>query len=548
MTLAESTLLVRSHAANCRADYGCARESLKLCFDAGFSILDTQAGEFLEVGDLAYRGDIRAQAEVCREVLRRGHPEFIAEADPVVVLCVPLSETISCDCVAIAPFAVRGTDELALARSAAALGFDSQQSVGWAARQTVWPHARLLHLADLVATRRGIELRMRRTEREVDTLSDNLANAHEELNLLYGLTQKLKISASIEELGQKALEWLAEAISAEGFVLELLPPPKRDGDLGPTVREPIFLEFGHCPVDRDQFSRLIAGLDFGPQAHPLVVNAEGQTFQQWPLEKIRQAVIVPLTQGDNLFGWLAAINHDEQAEFGSSEASLLASVAAILGTHAGNIELYRLQAEFLASVVRAMSSSIDAKDPYTCGHSDRVARLAVLLARRLGCSDKDLETIYLSGLLHDIGKIGIDDHVLRKAGKLTQAEYEHIKMHAEIGYRILKDLKQLDQVLPVVRHHHESWDGSGYPFGLAGEEIPFFARIVAVADACDAMSSDRPYRKGMDDERLDTILREGAGSQWDPRIVEAFFAAREEIRAIGRPQNDQPIAELTAIN
>jgi HD-GYP domain-containing protein (c-di-GMP phosphodiesterase class II) len=172
----------------------------------------------------------------------------------------------------------------------------------------------------------------------------------------------------------------------------------------------------------------------------------------------------------------------------------------------------------------------------------------VLLARKLGCSDKELETIYLSGLLHDIGKIGIDDHVLRKAGKLTQAEYEHIKMHAEIGYRILKDLKQLDQILPVVRHHHEAWDGSGYPFGLAGEEIPFFARIVAVADACDAMSSDRPYRKGMGDDRLDTILREGAGLQWDPRVIEAFFAAREEIRVVGRAQNEQPVAELTAIS
>jgi putative nucleotidyltransferase with HDIG domain len=547
MTLAES-LLVRSRAANHRADYTGARESLKLCFNVEFSILDTQAAEFLEVGDLAYRADIRVQAEVCREVLRRGHPEFIAEADPVAVLCVPLCDTEVSPCVAIAPFAVRGTDELTVARSAAVLGFDSEQSARWAARQTVWPHARLLHVADLVATRRSTEQRMRETQCELDELSTNLANAQEELSLLYGLTQKLKISASIEELGQKALEWLAEAVSAEGFVLELLPPPKRDGDVGPAVREPTFLEFGHCPVDRDQFSRLIAGLDFGPRAQPLFVNADGQTFAQWPTDKVRQAVIVPLTQGDNLFGWLAAINHGEQREFGSSEASLLACVAAILGTHAGNIELYRLQAEFLAGVVRAMSSSIDAKDPYTCGHSDRVARVAVLLARKLGCSGKELETIYLSGLLHDIGKIGIDDHVLRKAGKLTQAEYEHIKMHAEIGYRILKDLKQLDQILPVVRHHHEAWDGSGYPFGLAGEEIPFFARIVAVADACDAMTSDRPYRKGMGDDRLDAILREGAGLQWDPRVIEAFFAARDEIRVVGRAQNEQPVAELTAIS
>src|SRR5262249_40419732 len=155
---------------------------------------------------------------------------------------------------------------------------------------------------------------------------------------------------------------------------------------------------------------------------------------------------------------------------------------------------------------------------------------SVKLAEQMGCDSKQLETLYLSGLLHDIGKIGIDDQVLRKPGRLTSAEYEHIKLHAEIGYRILKDLKQLDQVLPAVRHHHEAWDGTGYPMALAGEEIPLYARIVAVADSFDAMSSDRPYRKGMPDEKLDSILQEGAGSQWDPRVIEAFFAARDEIR------------------
>jgi HD-GYP domain-containing protein (c-di-GMP phosphodiesterase class II) len=159
-----------------------------------------------------------------------------------------------------------------------------------------------------------------------------------------------------------------------------------------------------------------------------------------------------------------------------------------------------------------------------------------------------LETLYLSGLLHDIGKIGIDDQVLRKPGKLTVTEYEHIKVHAEIGYRILKDLKQLDQVLPAVRHHHEAWNGSGYPRGLAGEQIPLYARIVAVADACDAMSSDRPYRKGIPEQKLDAILREGAGGQWDPRVIEAYFAVRDEIRQIERPEvEESQISELALI-
>jgi len=141
-------------------------------------------------------------------------------------------------------------------------------------------------------------------------------------------------------------------------------------------------------------------------------------------------------------------------------------------------------------------------------------------------------------LLHDIGKIGVDDHVLRKPGTLTPKEYEHIKSHVTIGHRILSDLKEMDEVLPVVLHHHEAWGGGGYPQDLRGETIPLTARIVAVADAFDAMSSDRPYRKGMPNEKIETILRDGSGKQWDPDVVDAFFRARDEIRQISRRQRE----------
>ena len=193
----------------------------------------------------------------------------------------------------------------------------------------------------------------------------------------------------------------------------------------------------------------------------------------------------------------------------------------------------------LAGIVRALTSAIDAKDPYTCGHSDRVARVAVRLAEELGCDAKTLNTLYLAGLLHDIGKIGVNDAVLHKAGKLSDDEYAHIKQHVNIGHRILNDLAKLEDVLPVVLHHHESWDGGGYPHRLATQRIPLPARIVAVADAFDAMSSDRPYRKGMPDEKVEEILRAGAGQQWDPEVVDAFFRVREDIRRICREGNDE---------
>jgi HD-GYP domain-containing protein (c-di-GMP phosphodiesterase class II) len=127
---------------------------------------------------------------------------------------------------------------------------------------------------------------------------------------------------------------------------------------------------------------------------------------------------------------------------------------------------------------------------------------------------------------------------------LTEAEYEHIKTHSEIGFKILKDIQRLDDVLPVVLHHHEQWDGKGYPHGLVGQDIPLLARIVAVADSFDAMSSDRPYREGMGDAQLDGILRDGTGKQWDAEVVDAFFRAREDIRQIAGRQSETPVSQL----
>ena len=144
--------------------------------------------------------------------------------------------------------------------------------------------------------------------------------------------------------------------------------------------------------------------------------------------------------------------------------------------------------------------------------------------------------LYLAGLLHDVGKIGVNDDVLQKPSILSEAEYEHVKQHVRIGHHILQGLTRLEEVLPVVLHHHEWWDGAGYPHQLESNRIPRAARIVSVADAYDAMTSDRPYRRGISEAEVDRILREGAGKQWDPEVIDAFFRVRDEIRQIaGNP-------------
>lgn len=511
-------------------------QSLRKICDADFTVLDVESGQVLVVAHETPGGDWLGCLELCREVARRGQPEFIADESPIVVVAVPLVESKQRTLVGIAPFLTRPISEAEdLAPATAALGLNLATAYRWAKDREAWSMNQLLKVTALAAANVTSELRASQLKKEVEQVTTHLLASYEEISLLYRLTQNLKISRSSPELAVMALEWLAAVVPAEGFAVRL--KPEGTSNLGAQCR-PTLLTHGDWPVEDCDFEDFVECIGREAMHEPIVLNRRVTSKPSWTFPLVHEIVSVPLTEGGKTFGWLLAVNHDEGGEFGTVEASLLGSVGAILGIHGSNIDLYRQQAEFLACVVRALTSAIDAKDPYTCGHSDRVARVSVRLAEELGCDAKTQNTIYLSGLLHDIGKIGIDDNVLRKPGKLTEAEYEHIKLHPELGYKILRDLKQLDQVLPVVLHHHESWDGTGYPHNLAGEEIPFLARIVAVADSFDAMSSDRPYRKGMPYERLEEILKNGAGHQWDPEVVTAFLNAKEEILEIARKERE----------
>ena len=476
--------------------------------------------------------------ELCREVMRRGSAEFIAEQEPLLVLAVPLALAGTDQHVALGVFrswtgktANMSADDAArlLLVPCRQLGLGSA-TAKWLATQTPWPAERLLAAAQNLVQRLAAETRMSQSYDEVAKMASQLGSLYEEISLLHRLARHLRISENDEELARATLGWLADTLPVDSLALELASSPVRQGETSPAA--PQFLTQGKCPVDGAGFRRLLDRLEVVSPPRMLIVNAPLATKLAEDFPGLPPLIVAPLVEGDHLFGWLAVFGQRHTGEFGSSEASLLTSVGALLGIHCGNLALYREQAEMLGGIVRALTSAIDAKDPYTHGHSDRVARIAVALAAELGCSRQQLDTLYLSGLLHDVGKIGIDDNVLRKPGSLTDAEFEHIKLHTDIGYRILRDLKQLGDVLPVVRHHHETWDGSGYPHGLAGEQIPQLARIVSVADAFDAMSSDRPYRKGMPDEKLDAILRGGAGQQWDSRVIDAFFRIRDQIRRI----------------
>ncbi|MFC7062871.1 HD-GYP domain-containing protein [Halobacillus seohaensis] len=182
--------------------------------------------------------------------------------------------------------------------------------------------------------------------------------------------------------------------------------------------------------------------------------------------------------------------------------------------------------KLLESFFTVFAATLDARDPYTAGHSKRVAEYSVRIARRANFSNEEVDLIRKSALLHDIGKIGVRDDVLLKDGKLTEEEFVQIKQHPVIGYSILKQVQLPEELIPVlsgVRHHHERYDGKGYPDQLAGDEIPVFGRLMAVADAYDAMTSDRPYREGMSDQRALAIIESGKGNQWDRYFADLFL-------------------------
>jgi putative nucleotidyltransferase with HDIG domain len=170
-----------------------------------------------------------------------------------------------------------------------------------------------------------------------------------------------------------------------------------------------------------------------------------------------------------------------------------------------------------------MADTVDLRDPYTGGHSRRVTELTRGILRELGLQGPDVHLIIAAARVHDIGKIGMPDRVLLKDGKLDDEEWATMKQHPEKGAELLERYPDFARGAEIVRHHHERWDGRGYPHRLAGAEIPFGARVIAVADSFDAMTSDRPYRMGMTVERAAAILREGRGVQWDAAIVDAFL-------------------------
>jgi HD-GYP domain-containing protein (c-di-GMP phosphodiesterase class II) len=217
-------------------------------------------------------------------------------------------------------------------------------------------------------------------------------------------------------------------------------------------------------------------------------------------------------------------------------ASVLAAQAALtLEDHA----LFEGRERLCGQIIQSLTRAVEAKDSYTHGHSGRTRSLVRALTQELSLPEFLTREIESGAVLHDIGKIGIEDHILRKPGPLTPEEYAVMKTHSAIGHRILQPITVLNQVAAIVLYHQEWYNGGGYPEGLAGEEIPLGARIVQILDAWDAMTSDRSYRKAMPRTAAVAELRRQAGTQFDPKLVELFLRAVDRLEREGIPTTEQ---------
>ena len=390
------------------------------------------------------------------------------------------------------------------------------------------------------------------SEREhSDSFSDQVLRDFEERNWLIRMSDHLQIcevTRDIHEVAESLLPELKIIVRADAVAF--VPEVSATEPGSPTCR--IVCSNGSLSLTNDAASRIIQQFRNKAIARPFVKNWNLNDNEFDSIPGITTLMLVAVSRNNQVAGWLLAANRacDEQHQprfavdredadfrddgFGTAEAGLLRSAASVLATHQHNLKLFRANQNLTVSVIRSLAHAVDARDTYTRGHSERVARMARQLARRSGIGPQLCEQVFMTGLLHDIGKIGVPDRVLLKRSRLNVEEFDLIKRHPSTGHQILKHIAELSYTLEGVLHHHEAWNGEGYPEGRKNTEIPFFARVLAVVDAFDAMTSSRPYRDGMPFEMAETILRDGAGVQWDPALVDTFLQHSEDFRCICR--------------
>jgi putative nucleotidyltransferase with HDIG domain len=253
---------------------------------------------------------------------------------------------------------------------------------------------------------------------------------------------------------------------------------------------------------------------------------------------VRSAMCTPLINRGKVLGIVYLDSTSEADLFKREDLALFSAISLKAGIAIDNARLYDDLRSLFYNTVETLVRTIQAKDQYTSGHSTRVSRYALLIAEKLDLTTKEKHQLYLASMLHDIGKIGVPDELLHRPGKLSEEEMERVRNHVQLGASMIEMLGEMHPIVPLIRHHHESWDGTGYPDGMKGEEIPLISRIISVADMYDAMTSDRPYRSRRTHADAVEEIKNTTGSKLDPRVAEAFLQVLKEIAPSHGSQSD----------
>ncbi|MDP6693183.1 MAG: HD domain-containing phosphohydrolase [Phycisphaerales bacterium] len=349
----------------------------------------------------------------------------------------------------------------------------------------------------------------------IEDIGRELADSYEEINLLYTITGSMNSVNHPERFIELVCSELLKNMPYDWVGVQL-----RTGDRLPHLGNELLL-CGDTRHEQTKLSPIVAAMtcDITPGT-PIIAHSGDQLSERLG----EGTIVVPIENDGKVIGILiAAEKQGTDTTVSSVDIKMLSATASQLGIFLENALLYEdLNATFLGTL-EALTASIDAKDCYTCGHSQRVSLLTAQLAEAAGLSEELVDRYRIAGLVHDIGKIGVPESVLLKKGLLTNEEYRTVQQHPEIGARILRDIPQMSDILGGVLHHHERFDGSGYPHGLAEEEIPLVARMITLADTFDAMSSSRTYRNAMTRSSVIDEMKRSTPGQFDPILADIFF-------------------------
>ncbi len=417
------------------------------------------------------------------------------------------------------------------------------------------PEETLRRVGALVVGRLSDRRELVERRRELDACLRQINEDFEEIHGLLDLSRHLEyceLSRSVAEVAERLLPLVRRLVRAETLVYcscrqaAGVSWQATGGEVSGAGPDPVEAMVGVGPVAEHTCRGLVERYGTAALARPVVVNHLDASLVAGELPGVESFLLVSAGRAGACRGWLLAVNRRLQLdggsgkedsappplgqdEFGTVEAGMMEAAASVLASHERNVQVHQDGRSLLVDILRTLAGAIDARDRYSRGHSDRVALIARHLGEELRLGAAEQEQLYLGGLLHDIGMIAVPLGVVLKPGRLTADEFAQIRRHPGRGYAILRHLQRLNPLPQSVLYHHEHYDGSGYPEGRARELIPLAARIIAVADAFDAMSSPRPYRESLPPRAVSKAFRQGAGSQWDPAVVEAFLRTWDDV-------------------